>query len=99
MLTAIAFEIQWTRAFIVYFKSTVYLFSNLLTVFLFGMALGSHLSRRWLDKMSDPLKIFGLAQVAIGIFGVVSILFFLYSTDITYGISRSEEHTSELQSH
>ncbi len=85
--TAIAFEILWTRAFIVSFKSTVYLFSNLLTVFLFGMALGSHLSRRWLDRMSDPLKIFGLAQVAIGIFGVLSILFFLYSTDITYGIS------------
>ena len=84
---ALAFEILWTRAFIVSFKSTVYLFSNLLTVFLFGMALGSHLSGRWLDRLRDPLKIFGLAQVAIGVFGVFSVLFFSYSTDITYSIS------------
>ena len=84
---ALAFEILWTRAFIVSFKSTVYLFSNLLTVFLFGMALGSHLSGRWLDKLSDPLKLFGLAQVAIGLLGILSVLFFAYSSDITYGIS------------
>jgi len=78
----LAFEVLWTRGFIVSFKSTVYLFSNLLTVFLLGMAFGSHLSSRWIDRLEDPLKIFGLVQVGIGLFGILSVVFFSYSESL-----------------
>jgi spermidine synthase len=79
----LAFEILWTRAFIVSYKSTVYLFTNLLAVFLLGMALGSHIFSRSLDKNRDPLALFGLAQVGVGVLGFVSVIFFAYSYDIT----------------
>ncbi|MBF0292414.1 MAG: fused MFS/spermidine synthase [Nitrospinae bacterium] len=80
---SLAFEILWTRAFIVSYKSTVYLFTNLLAVFLLGMGLGSHIFSRSLDKSRDPLALFGLAQVGIGVLGCISVIFFAYSYDIT----------------
>ncbi len=83
---ALAYEILWTRAFIVSFKSTVYLFSNLLTVFLFGMALGSHFFSKKLDNLKDPVRLFGMAQVAIGIWGMISILFFMKINGMAIGL-------------
>ncbi|MFQ5430974.1 MAG: fused MFS/spermidine synthase [Nitrospinota bacterium] len=83
---ALIYEVLWTRAFIVFFKSTVYLFSNLLTVFLFGIALGSHLATRILDKHGDPVKLFGIAQVGIGLFGILSIIFFMYSKELAISL-------------
>ncbi len=70
---SMAFEVLWTRGFAVSFKSTVYLFSNLLTVFLLGMALGSWFFGRYLDKLKDPMWLFGLAEVGIGLMGLASI--------------------------
>ncbi len=75
--SALAFEIMWTRAFVVSFKSTVYLFSNLLAVFLLGMAIGSHILTKWLDRLKDPVHLFGLAQVGIGVWGVISVISFI----------------------
>ncbi|MGK7345130.1 MAG: fused MFS/spermidine synthase [Candidatus Nitrospinota bacterium M3_3B_026] len=86
---SLSFEVLWTRAFVVSFKSTVYLFSNLLTVFLFGMALGSHVVSRRLDGMRDPVKIFGLTQVGVGLFGMVSVLFFHLAPDMAVSLGRS----------
>lgn len=79
---ALAYEILWTRAFVISFKSTVYLFSNLLTVFLIGMALGSHVFSKWIDKIGDPVRLFGLAQVAIGTWGLLSVFYFWNINDI-----------------
>lgn len=80
---ALAFEILWTRAFVVSFASTVYMFSSLLTVILLGMALGAHLISKRLDSAGDPLGIFGLAQVGIGVLGAASVIFFHFS-DVLY---------------
>lgn len=74
--TALAFEILWTRAYVVTFNSTVYLFASLLGVYLFGMALGSQLVARRLDAAADPRKLFGLAQVMVGVWGALSVFYF-----------------------
>jgi len=84
--SSLVYEILWTRAFLVNFKGTVYLFSNLLTVFLLGIALGSQLVGRKLDRMRNPLAVFGLAQVGIGLFGVLSVLIFLHLGDFAVSL-------------
>lgn len=85
---SLSFEVLWTRGFVVSFKSTVYLFSNLLTVFLFGMALGSHAAGRKLDGMRDPMLLFGLTQVGLGLFGMVSVLFFHAAPEMAASLGR-----------
>ena len=71
---ALSYEVLWARAFAVSFKSTVYLFSDLLTVFLLGLAMGSHLFSKRLDGAKDPMGLFGLAQVGTGLLGMVSVI-------------------------
>ena len=83
---SMAFEVLWTRAFSVSFKSTVYLFSNLLTVFLLGMALGSWFFGRYLDKLKDPMWLFGLAEVGIGLLGLASIGVLARSVDMAMAL-------------
>ncbi|MDH5676989.1 MAG: fused MFS/spermidine synthase [Nitrospinota bacterium] len=75
--SSIALEILWTRGFVVSFKSTVYLFSGLLSIYLLGMALGSHVFSRVLDKVEDPLRLLGLAQMGVGIWAFVSVPIFM----------------------
>ncbi len=83
---SMAFEVLWTRGFSVSFKSTVYLFSNLLTVFLLGMALGSWFFGKYLDKLKDPMWLFGLAEVGIGLLGLISIGVLARSVDMAMAI-------------
>lgn len=83
---SMAFEVLWTRAFAVSFKSTVYLFSNLLTVFLFGMALGSWFFGKYLDRLKDPMWLFGLAEVGIGLLGLASIGILAKSVDMAMSL-------------
>ena len=75
--SSIALEILWTRGFVVSFKSTVYLFSGLLSVYLLGMALGSHVFSRVLDRVEDPLRLLGLAQLGVGIWAFLSAPIFM----------------------
>lgn len=82
----LAFEVLWTRAFVVSFKSTVYLFSNLLTVFLLGMAMGSLVFGRYIDRLKDPMKLFGYVQSAIGVFGLLSLWVFAKAAPLAMGI-------------
>ncbi len=84
----LAFETLWTRAFVVSFKSTVYLFSNLLAVFLGGMALGSHLYARRIDQLRSPLKVFGVAQIAIGLLGMISLLIIYAAPDMAVSMAK-----------
>lgn len=83
---SLAFEVLWTRAFVISFKSTIYLFSNLLAVFLLGMALGSWALGRRVDAIKDPLRWFGLAMTGIGLYGLFSIVIFINSVDLALGI-------------
>ncbi|MBI5185013.1 MAG: fused MFS/spermidine synthase [Nitrospinae bacterium] len=74
----LAYEVLWTRAFSLIFKSTVYLFSNILTVFLLGIAIGSLCYQKLLEKRESPLRYFGWLQLAIGCYALFSILLFAW---------------------
>ena len=86
--TALAFEILWTRAYVVTFNSTVYLFAGLLGVYLLGVALGSQMASRRLDAARDPLKWFGLAQVGVGVWGALSVFYFGSMDGVARELSR-----------
>ncbi|MBF0170075.1 MAG: fused MFS/spermidine synthase [Nitrospinae bacterium] len=86
--TALAYETLWTRAFVVSFKSSVYLFSNLLAVFLLGMALGSHLYSRRIDRLASPMTAFGLSQVVIGLLGMGGVFLIHWSPGVFMSFAR-----------
>jgi spermidine synthase len=71
--TALAYEVLWTRALTFFIGNSTYAFSAMLTTFLCGLALGSLLFARLSDRRRDLLALLGALQVAIGIYGLLSI--------------------------
>ena len=63
----LGFQVIWTRLISLIFKGFTYSFSAMLTVFLAGIALGSLRFGYLADKRNDPLKLFGLLEISIGI--------------------------------
>jgi len=73
---ALAYEVLWTRVLSMILGTTVYAFSIMLTAFLCGLALGSFISSRFIDRIKHLVTIFGAYQIAIGCFGAFSVFIF-----------------------
>ena len=71
--TALAYEVLWTRLLVFSIASTVYSFSMMLTVFLFGIFLGSLLLIPLLSKIKNLRTILIVLQGGVGIYIICSI--------------------------
>ena len=85
---ALAYEVLWTRILVFFLGSTTYAFATMLAAFLFGIALGSMVLARWVDRIKQPVITFGIVQLGIGLFALILMPAF----EQLYGI------TSALQS-
>ena len=63
---ALVYEIAWTRALSLLIGSTVYAFSLMLTAFVLGIAIGSIVYARFVDRVRDPMRALAIIQVGIG---------------------------------
>ena len=68
---ALAYEVLWTRIMVFFLGSTTYAFATMLAAFLFGIALGSIVFARWVDRIKQPVAIFGILQLGIGLFALI----------------------------
>ncbi|MCE2400970.1 fused MFS/spermidine synthase [Candidatus Poribacteria bacterium] len=91
---ALAYEVLWTRILVFFLGSTTYAFATMLAAFLFGIALGSIVLARWVDKIKQPVTIFGIVQLGIGLFAIALMPAFerlygmTYALQSTFGSSR-----------
>ena len=86
---ALAYEVLWTRIMVFFLGSTTYAFATMLAAFLFGIALGSMVFARWVDRIKQPVAIFGIAQLGIGLFALILMPAF----EELYGMSRALQST------
>ena len=86
---ALAYEVLWTRIMVFFLGSTTYAFATMLAAFLFGIALGSMVFARWVDRIKQPLAIFGIVQLGIGLFALILMPAF----EELYGMSRALQST------
>jgi spermidine synthase len=56
--------------------TSTYAFSAMLAVFLTGVAVGSILMNRFVDKLKKPLAVFGILEILIGIISISNLYFF-----------------------
>ena len=85
---ALAYEVLWTRILVFFLGSTTYAFATMLAAFLFGIAFGSMIIARWVDRINQPVNTFGIIQIGIGFFALILLPAF----ESLYGL------TSTLQS-
>jgi spermidine synthase len=62
------YEVCWTRLLRLPMGNTVYSMAAVLTAFMGGLALGSWLAGRRIDRGGQPLRIYALLEGAIGVF-------------------------------
>ena len=72
--TALAYEIIWTRLLIIFLKTSIYSFTVMLALFLAGIAWGSDWTAKRHVGSRDPLRAFGLMEIAIGAWASVMLL-------------------------
>ena len=69
--TSLAYEVLWTRTFVVIFGADIYAFTAVLTTFLAGIAIGSFLAARVMERgLASPgtgLLIIVALQIGIGL--------------------------------
>ncbi len=91
---ALAYEVLWTRILVFFLGSTTYAFATMLAAFLFGIALGSMILARWVDRIKQPVATFGIVQLGIGLFALILMPAFerlygmTYALQSTFGSSR-----------
>ena len=72
---SMAYEVAWTRFLVLTIGNSTYAFSAILTVFLFGIALGSFLLARVVDKCNDLFLVFAGLELGIFLFVAASLPF------------------------
>ncbi|HEX7898754.1 MAG TPA: fused MFS/spermidine synthase [Planctomycetota bacterium] len=74
-LAGLIYEVAWTRMIVLSLGSTVYSFTLVLAVFIFGLAAGSALGARWVGKSAAPERALGLIQLSIGALALIGLPF------------------------
>ncbi|WKZ31917.1 MAG: fused MFS/spermidine synthase [Thermodesulfobacteriota bacterium] len=89
-LTGLAYEVVWIRLLILSFGSTQFAVTTVLSTFMAGLALGSAIFGRVVDRSDAPLRTYAVLIIALGAYCIASPLVFslvkgvyLYASPIT----------------
>lgn len=72
-LSALVYEVLWTRLLGFVFGTTSEAIGSVLAVFFAGMAIGNALAARSLGRVEHPLRIYGLLELGIGLWALASL--------------------------
>jgi spermidine synthase len=68
---ALVLQILWTRMLGHVLGATALAVSTVLTVFMGGLALGSHLGGRWAPRLRRPVLAFAALEAGVGLYGLL----------------------------
>ncbi len=68
--SSLIYEVVWTRMMVLIFGATTLAISTVLTVFMGGLALGSLVFGRTVKRWGNPLLVYALLEVVIGVYGL-----------------------------
>ena len=79
---ALALEVFWTRSLVYFLDNSTHAFTTMLTAFLLGIALGSALIARFIDRRKGLLLRLGVVEVLIGLSALAAIPVLSRSTPV-----------------
>lgn len=75
-ISGLVYQVVWVRELVLVFGATTFAVSTVLTAFMGGLALGSFYFGRRSERVKQPLKLYGLIEIGIGLYGLaVPIIF------------------------
>ena len=66
--TGLVYEVVWTRLLTLVVGNTHYAITTVLTAFMGGLALGSYLGGRFIDRKNNPLIVYAILEAVIGVY-------------------------------
>jgi MFS family permease len=75
-VSALIYQIVWIRKFGLVFGVDVYTMATVLSAFMGGLAIGSLIFGRLVDRVKSPLRLFMLLEFGIGLFAILFPLTF-----------------------
>ncbi|MFQ5735546.1 MAG: fused MFS/spermidine synthase [Thermodesulfobacteriota bacterium] len=70
-MTGLIYQVVWTKLLTLVFGVTMLAVSTVLTSFFGGLALGSWLGGRWIDRHRGGFKWYGMAEALIGVYALI----------------------------
>ncbi|MCC6153130.1 MAG: fused MFS/spermidine synthase [Candidatus Hydrogenedentes bacterium] len=70
----LVYQVVWTRKLVLLFGTTAYAVSTVLSVFFLGLGIGSFWGGKLADRSQNPLKLYGIFEILIGIWAVLFIV-------------------------
>jgi spermidine synthase len=89
-ISGLVYEVVWLRMLIRAFGVTVYAVSTVLVAFMGGLALGSWAAARYLRGSKSLLRLYALAEVAIGISALASTALMAVLPDVYRAVVMAE---------
>src|ERR687894_66363 len=71
-IAGLIYQVLWLRRLSLIFGVTVYAASTVLAAFMAGLAIGSAIFGRVLNRGLSPLVAFGIAEILVGVTGLLS---------------------------
>ncbi len=75
-MAALIYEVAWTRPLQFVLGSTVYTISIIFAAFMAGLALGSWLISKYVDKIKNLPSAYALMELGIGLYGILLLSLF-----------------------
>ncbi len=67
---ALMYEVIWVRSLSLIFGGTHLAVTSVLSVFMAGIAIGSYIIGRCVDRIEKPLRLYGLLELGVAVFAV-----------------------------
>lgn len=65
--TGLVYEVVWTRQLGLVFGVTIFAASAVLAAYMAGLAIGSWLFGRWIDRATDPARVYAWLEIGVGV--------------------------------
>jgi spermidine synthase len=65
--TGLVYEVTWTRMLTTVFGNTTYAITSVLSAFMGGLAIGSFVIGRYIERKKNPLIVYAFLEIGIGI--------------------------------
>lgn len=75
-VSGLVYQVVWVRELVLVFGATTFAISTVLTAFMGGLALGSYYFGRRSETVARPLRLYGLLEIGIGVYGLAVPLIF-----------------------
>ena len=75
----LVYEVVWARELSLIFGITIFATSTVLAAYMGGLALGSFLVGRFIDRSPNPLRVYAILEVGIGLLALLTPLAFSFA--------------------